>query len=87
MPLCVSETESHVSCFSGAHCDIMNKDGLTAYGKCATGVAHTILRSTDKMRINLKCLSARAIKRHKLAYKGAHVLPRDLEKFVDIHAP
>ena len=81
----------HLQVFdTGAHCDVMNKQGLTAYTNCATGVAQTILKSTEKLRISLKCLCARSIKRHNLTYKrleGPPILPIDLEEFVDIHAP
>ena len=75
---------------AGAHSDVMNNQGLTAYTKCATDIARTILVSSDKSRvISLKCLCARVIKKHEVTYKtpDAPILPLDLEQFVDVHAP
>jgi len=68
---------------AGAHCDVVNAQGQTPMAKAATGVVQIILKIHDK--INLKCLSARAVKRHRLQYKNQ--VPKDLEAFVDMHGP
>ena len=65
----------------GAHMDMSNSSGYTPLEVSTTGVADIILRTQGK--ISLKCIAARAVKKHKLCYKG-HV-PITLEEFVDIH--
>ena len=68
---------------AGAHCDVLNIHGQTPIVKAATGVAQIILKIQEK--INLKCLCARAVKRHEIKYKG--IIPKDLEQFVNMHGP
>ena len=66
---------------AGAHIDMCNKEGKTPTETSTTGVAEIILRTQN--RISLKCICARAVKKHKVVYKEQ--LPMLLEEFVDIH--
>ena len=68
---------------AGAHVDVINNQGKTPMKKATTGVAEIILKSQQK--VSLKCLSAQAIKRHGLCFKG-HV-PASLEQFINLHGP
>ena len=68
---------------AGAHVDVINNQGKTPMKKATTGVAEIILKSQQK--VSLKCLSAQAIKRHGLSFKG-HV-PASLEQFINLHGP
>ncbi|CAH1277158.1 FEM1B [Branchiostoma lanceolatum] len=65
----------------GAHIDKVNNAGKTAVQTSTTGVSEVVLKTQTK--VNLKCLSARAVKTHGLKYKGQ--VPREVEAFVDIH--
>ena len=66
---------------AGAHMDMSNSAGGTPLEVSSTGVAEIILRTQGK--ISLKCISARAVKKHGLCYQ-THV-PKTLEEFVNIH--
>lgn len=66
---------------NGAHLDICNLDGKTAVEAATTGVAEVIIRTQSN--ISLKCLASRAVKRHKVIYKG--VIPVFLEEYVELH--
>lgn len=68
---------------AGAHVDVVNKNGKTPMAKASTGVAEIILKSQQKL--SLKCLSARAVKRHGLSYIGQ--VPATLEQFIKLHGP
>lgn len=66
---------------AGTHMDRTNYDGKTALDLVTTGVAEIILRTERK--IELKCLAASAVRRHKLDYKGN--VPVMLEEFIEMH--
>ena len=66
---------------NNAHLDVCNLDGKTPIDVATTGVAEVIIRTQRKL--NLKCLASRAVKRHKIPYKGT--LPVFLEDFVELH--
>ena len=66
---------------AGVHIDMCNKEGKTPIETSTTGVAEIILRTQNK--ISLKCICARAVKKHQVQYKGQ--VPIVLEEFVDIH--
>ena len=68
---------------NGAHVDVVNKNGKTPMAKATTGVAEIILKSQQK--ISLKCLSAQAVRRHGLSFRGQ--VPATLEKFIILHGP
>ena len=68
---------------NGAHEDVVNKNGKTPMAKATTGVAEIILKSQQK--ISLKCLSAQAVRRHGLSFRGQ--VPATLEKFIILHGP
>ena len=65
----------------GAHHDFVNKDGKTAMGMAETDEACMIL--SDKRKLELKCISARAVKKFGLPYLG--VVPKILEKYISMH--
>ena len=66
---------------NGAHFDARNKDGKTAVDVASTGTAKGIIKAHTKL--SLKCLSATAIKKHKLKYQ--YVIPASLYEFVELH--
>ena len=53
------------------------------FQNASSTVAEAILKSQQK--ISLKCLSAQAVKRHKLSYLGQ--VPETLETFIELHGP
>ncbi len=63
------------------HVDMRNRQGKTAIEASTTGVAEIILRT--QMKVSLKCISARAVRKYKLTYRGQ--IPGSLEEFVDMH--
>lgn len=65
----------------GAHMDICNSDGKTPMTATVTGVAEVILRS--QMKIRLKCLAAKAVKKHKIDFVSS--IPYTLVDFVNLH--
>ena len=64
-----------------AHLDACNKDGKTAVDVASTGIAESIINT--HMKLSLKCLSARAVKKHKV--QNQDVIPVSLYKFVELH--
>ena len=68
---------------AGAHVDVVNNAGKTPMAKASTGVAEIILKSQQKL--SLKCLSARAVKKHGLSFMGQ--VPATLEHFISLHGP
>ena len=66
---------------NGAHIDACNKDGKTAIDVAATDIAQVIIKS--HMKLNLKCLAARAVRRHKVEYQD--IIPVSLQEFVELH--
>ena len=66
---------------NGAHVDACNIDGKTAADVASTDIAESIIKARGKL--NLKCLSARTVKKHKLEYQG--FIPDSLCEFVELH--
>ena len=65
----------------GAHQDFVNHDGKTAMDLAKTDEVRSFLQ--EKRKLELKCISARAVKRFELPYLG--VVPKILEKFINMH--
>ena len=65
----------------GAHHDFVNNDGKTPMDVAKTDVARMIL--SEKRKLELKCISARAVKKFGIPYLG--VVPKTLEKYVSMH--
>ena len=65
----------------GAHHDFVNNRGKTAMDMAETDEARRIL--SDKRKLELKCISARAVKRFGLPYLG--MVPKTLEKYISMH--
>ena len=65
----------------GAHQDFVNHDGKTAMDLAKTDEVRSFLQ--EKRKLELKCISARAVKRFELPYLG--VVPKILEKFINTH--
>ena len=59
----------------GAHHDFVNNDGKTAMDMAETDEARMIL--SEKRKMELKCISARAVKKFGLPYLG--MVPKTLE--------
>ncbi len=66
---------------SGAHIDSVNIKNKTPLDSATTGVAEILLKS--QMKINLKCLSARAVKKYGIDYRGN--VPQSMVEFIDLH--
>ncbi|XP_077425034.1 protein fem-1 homolog B [Vanacampus margaritifer] len=66
---------------AGAHTDRTNKQKKTPLDKSTTGVSEILLKT--QMKMSLKCLAARAVRRHRVPYR--HQIPASLEEFVDFH--
>ena len=64
-----------------AHHDFINKDGKSAMEMAKTDEARRIL--SERKILELKCISARAVKRFGLPYLG--VAPKILESFISMH--
>ena len=65
----------------GAHHDFVNNAGKTAMDVARTDEARMVL--SEKRKLELKCISARAVKLFGLPYLG--VVPKTLEKFISMH--
>ena len=65
----------------GAHHDFVNNDGKTAMDMAQTDKARKIL--SEKGKLELMCISARAVKKFGLRYSG--VVPKKLEKYISMH--
>ena len=65
----------------GAHHDFVNSDGKTPMDMAKTDVARMIL--SEKRKLELKCISARAVKKFGIPYLG--VVPKTLEKYISMH--
>ena len=65
----------------GAHQDFVNHDGKTAMDLAKADEVRSFLQK--KRKLELKCISARAVKRFELPYLG--VVPKILEKFINMH--
>jgi len=65
----------------GAHHDFINKNGNSAMEMAQTDEARRII--SQRKTLELKCISARAVKRFGLPYLG--VAPKILESFIGMH--
>ena len=65
----------------GAHQDFVNHDGKTAMDLAETYEAYSIL--WKRRKLELKCISARAVKKFGLPYVG--VVPKILENYISMH--
>lgn len=66
---------------AGAHTDMANKQRKTPLDQSTTGVSEILLRT--QIRMSLKCLAARAVRRHQITYRDQ--IPKMLEEFVEFH--
>ena len=66
----------------GAHHDFVNNDGKTPMDMAQTDEARMIL-SSEKRKLELKCISAGAVKKFGIPYSG--VVPKTLEKYIRMH--
>ena len=66
---------------NGAHLDICNIEGFIPLQLCKTASGENLLRSN--MHLSLKCISAKAIQKHKIMYQN--IVPQILEEFISIH--
>lgn len=69
---------------AGVHLDAVNSAGLTAAQMCTLQPTTKLMQQFETKQTCLKCIAARAIAQHQIAYKGA--VPRHLELFVQLHA-
>ena len=65
----------------GAHHDFVNNDGKTPMDMAGTDEARMIL--SERRKLELKCISARAVKKFGIPYLG--VVPKTLEKYISMH--
>ena len=65
----------------GAHHDFVNNFGKTAMDLATSDEARRIL--SEKRNLELKCISARAVKNFGLPYMG--VVPKTLERYISMH--
>ena len=65
----------------GAHHDFVNNDGKTPMDMAETDEARIIL--SERRKLELKCISARAVKRFGIPYLG--LVPKILEKYISMH--
>ena len=68
--------------YGGAHHDFVNNDGKTPMDMAESDEARMIL-SSEKRKLELKCISARAVKKFGIPYSG--VVPKTLEKYISMH--
>ena len=66
----------------GALHDFVNNDGKTPMDMAQTDEARIIL-SSEKRKLELKCISAGAVKKFGIPYSG--VVPKTLEKYISMH--
>ena len=69
--------------YGGAHHDFVNNDGKTPMDMAKTDEAHMILSAAERGRLELKCISARAVKKFGIPYLGE--VPKTLEKYISMH--
>ena len=67
--------------YGGAHHDFVNNDGKTPMDMAGTDEARMIL--SERRKLELKCISARAVKRFGIPYLG--VVPKILENYISRH--
>ena len=69
--------------YGGAHHDFVNNDGKTPMDMAKTDEARMILSAAERGRLELKCISARAVKKFGIPYLGE--VPKTLEKYISMH--
>ena len=69
--------------YGGAHHDFVNNDGKTPMDMAKTDEARMILSAAERGRLELKCISARAVKKFGIPYLGK--VPKILEKYISMH--
>ena len=67
----------------GAHHDFVNNDGKTPMDMAKTDEARMILSAAERRKLELKCISARAVKKFGIPYLGE--VPKILEKYISMH--
>ena len=67
--------------YGGAHHDFVNNDGKIPMDMAETDEARMIL--SDRRKLELKCISARAVKKFGIPYLGE--VPKTLEKYISMH--
>ncbi|CAH3028246.1 unnamed protein product [Porites evermanni] len=71
----------HLLFYGGAHHDFVNNDGKTPMDMAKTDEARMIL--SERGKLELKCISARAVKRFGIPYLGE--VPKILENYISRH--
>ena len=66
----------------GAHHDFANNEGKTPMDLAVTTKACSRLQF-EKRKLELKCISARAVKKFRLSYLGK--VPKTLERYITMH--
>ena len=66
----------------GVHHDFVNNDGKTPMAIAQNDEARMIL-SSEKRKLEFKCISAGAVKKFGIPYSG--VVPKTLENYISIH--
>ena len=69
--------------YGGAHHDFVNNDGKTPMDMAKTDEARMILSAAERRKLELKCISARAVKKFGIPYLGE--VPKTLEKYISMH--
>ena len=69
--------------YGGAHHDFVNNHGKTPMDIAKTDEAHMILSAAERRKLELKCISARAVKKFGIPYFGE--VPKTLEKYISMH--
>ena len=67
----------------GAHHDFVNNYGKTPMDLAETDEARMILSAAERRKLELQCLSAKAVKKFGIPYLG--VVPKILEKYINMH--
>ncbi|XP_039277205.1 protein fem-1 homolog B [Nilaparvata lugens] len=68
---------------AGAHIDVVNVKGKTAFEVATSGFAKNVIRMHTK--INLICMAAKVIQQNRVPYYGQ--VPQHLEEYIDLHGP
>ena len=69
--------------YGGAHHDFVNNDGQTPMDMAETDEACMILSAAERRKLELKCISAKAVKKFGIPYLGE--VPKTLEKYISMH--
>ena len=69
--------------YGGAHHDFVNNDGKTPMDVAESDEARMILLAAERRKLELKCISARAVKKFGIPFWGK--VPKTLEKYISMH--